>query len=78
MSQWIIKEVAFSVPFDPDNNPNCNITSENVQEAIEELCLDISANPFILAECLNGDPACYKSAELIVDHTLCYVGLEDC
>lgn len=33
MSQWIIKEVAYSVPFDNDTN---GYTADNVQEAIEE------------------------------------------
>jgi len=39
--------VAFEVPFDPDNDPNCDLVSENTQEAIEELCSKIttSASP---------------------------------
>ena len=39
--------VAFSIPFDPDNSPECGLTKENVQEIIEELCLktQTSASP---------------------------------
>lgn len=33
-----IKEVAFTVPFDKDNAPECEFVSDNVQEVIEELC----------------------------------------
>lgn len=29
---------AFTVPFDNENDPDCNFTAETVQEAIEELC----------------------------------------
>lgn len=31
--------VAFTVPFDPDNNPYCYVTAYNVQEAIEQVCI---------------------------------------
>jgi hypothetical protein len=34
---------AFGIPFDPDNDPNCDLTKENVQEAIEELCSNTTA-----------------------------------
>lgn len=33
--------VAESVPFDPDNQPACPLTSEDVQAAIEELCMNL-------------------------------------
>jgi hypothetical protein len=39
--------VAFTVPFDKDNDPSCGFTKENTQEAIEELCnkAAITASP---------------------------------
>lgn len=33
---------AFETQFDPDNDPNCGLLKENVQEVIEELCGIIS------------------------------------
>jgi len=38
---------ALTLPFDPDNDPDCILTSETTQEAIEELCgyIAISASP---------------------------------
>jgi len=38
---------AFTVPFDNENDPDCNFTAETVQEAIEELCAKaaIAASP---------------------------------
>lgn len=42
-----VKEVASSIPFDKDNDPNCEFESDNVQEVIEELCdrVATSASP---------------------------------
>jgi hypothetical protein len=34
--------VAGSVPFDPDNDPDCGLTKDTVQEVIEELCKQVS------------------------------------
>jgi len=49
MSSKYIKigPVADSVPFDKDNDPDCGLNSDTVQEAIEELCnrVLISASP---------------------------------
>jgi len=38
---------AFGTPFDPDNDPACDLTKDNVQEVIEELCKKVltSASP---------------------------------
>jgi hypothetical protein len=43
---WI-KDVAQSIFFDKDNDPSCEFVSDNVQDAIEELCNRIatSASP---------------------------------
>lgn len=38
------KPVAFDTYFDPNNDPDCNLTQETVQEAIEELCNNTSAS----------------------------------
>lgn len=38
---------ALTIPYDPDNDPDCILTSETTQEAIDELCayIFISASP---------------------------------
>lgn len=38
---------AFDTPFDPTNDPDCGLTSEDTQSAIEELCnrVSVSASP---------------------------------
>lgn len=35
---------AFGVPFDKDNEPDCEFTKENVQEVIEELCAKLAGS----------------------------------
>lgn len=46
-SNIYISPHGLTVPFDPDNDPDCSLTSETTQEAIEELCrfTAISASP---------------------------------
>ena len=44
--RWL-REVASSIFYDKDNNPACDLESDNVQDAIDELCINtsLSASP---------------------------------
>lgn len=71
--------VAESVPYDPNKDPDCDITSENVQDAIDELCQkeDDLESRMIILECIDF-PCVVKACELI-DHNLCFLQKpEDC
>lgn len=47
MSKPYVAPVAKSIYFDPDNSPDCDLESEDIQDVIEELCekVSVSASP---------------------------------
>lgn len=71
--------VAESVPYDPDKDPNCDLTSENVQDAIDELCKQQASHGMISITCLpcNGK-LIPVNANMLMSHNMCLITSEVC
>jgi len=77
-----VTPVADSVPYDKDKDPNCDLESETVQDAIDELCTratdgDNAGNHMIIVTCDDG--SCVVEASELIDHNFCFMNKpQDC
>lgn len=71
--------VADSVPFDNENNPNCKLTSDTVQEALEALCVNNPANSLISVHCLHlSCGLVFDTGAQLINQTPCFLKSEEC